>query len=259
MSDPGLLTTGGPCGPWATIDDFDSITCKATVTDDDEKNRWLQVATDLLWARTGRQWDGECEIALRPVGLGHRFESVAYPGVGAGYRAGFRCGCVGGTSNLVELGLPVWPVTSLTVTIDGVVLTEGVDYRIDGDRTLRRLNGVWPACQDLQAADDATGSFTLEISYGSHPPQAGVVAAASLACELMLAATGDEACRLPAGIAQMSRQDVTVVMASTEDLLAAGSTGLPLVEQFVKAYNPDGAARPARLRDPDDPLFVRRP
>ena len=255
MSD---LPLDGPCAPWATDDDLDVVGCD---TPDVDMGVWLQAATDLLYARTGSRWRGECEITVRPCGANH-------PGCGpAGlWQTGVDrfewwwngwADCSGGRCDRGPsvIRLPWAPVAAVSsVILDGDLLVEGVDWRLDSNRLLRRLDGRWPTCQTIDAPIGDPGTWAVTYTPAWAPPTAGRLAAAAWACHLARMATpGDGACVLPAGVERMSRQSVEVVMASASEILEAGRTGIELVDQFLAAYPPK---RRARFRDPDSERYV---
>jgi len=253
----------GPCSPWADDADLTAVGCDAP--DGVDMGPWLQAATDMLFARSGRQWIGECSITIRPCGSGHPgcADTAMWRNLDTfeWWWNGWGCGC--GPSGRCDAGPAAFrlpgshPVRAVTeVLLDGDLLVDGVDYRVDDWRVLRRLDGgSWPRCQNMKADTSEDGTWSVTYTYGTLPPTAGRLAAAAWACHLAKTAHPGDGCVLPAGVESLSRQSVDIVMASGAELLDSGMTGIELVDQFISAYNPHGAPARARFRSPDDPRY----
>lgn len=253
------------CTPWADTSDLCSI-CDDYAFDQALLEDKIAVASDLLFEWSARRFPGSCSDVVRPCA---RDGSRSWGRTLAGRRVLGGCGCHSsdacGCSRLSQVGLGVSPVTDVTeVKVDGVVLDPSL-YRVDDWRWLVRLadadgtNPGWPCCQDLLAGDDEEGSFVVAVTYTLAPPAAGVAAAAALACQLALACQPETVgeCRLPRGVTQITRQDVSITVLSAamvEEVKAA----LPEVAMFLDAYNPGGVARRAVVASPDVGRRVRR-
>ncbi len=214
-------SSGGLCGPWLTADDMrpgDCAVCPAVddaTPDDDTINDQIRAASEYLNAMAGFAFPGVCNTTVRPCAPSGRegglwaWAPIPYElpqgiwpvfGGGCGGCGGAwgGCGCCGPTA--FALGhIPILEVTQ--VKLGGEVLTEDVDYRLV-DNLLARLDpddqtnpAYWPSCQNLAADDDQPGTMSVTFNWGIEPPASGVMAARDLACMLIGAQCGDEACR----------------------------------------------------------------
>ena len=162
------------------------------------------------------------------------------------------CGCTGDCSctALCEVLMPA-PVGGIaSVTIDGIPLATTA-YRVDnGNRLLRTDGECWPTCQDMAAASNAIGSFT--VSYYPHLAPNALLryAAGILANEFYRACTGGQ-CRLPQGVTNISRSGV--VMQISSGLFPDGGTGIREVDAIIRIYNPFALKMPSRVMSPDSP------
>lgn len=224
------------------------------------------MAIEWLWNWTGGVF-GLCDVEVRPCrqdcagaqewastfwGRGPGFDpSFPRAGVGGVSTGGFfpvlvsgqwfnmTCGCLGSCScepsGPATLSLP-GPVVAVTeVTIDGIPVPPS-SYRLDRNRWLIRTDGeTWPACQDMNAAPDALGSFVVRYQRGIQVPVMGQVAAGRLACELALAACDSEDCGLPERIQTITRQGLTVGV-NTSDT-AWEQTGIWSIDNWVTSVN----------------------
>jgi hypothetical protein len=149
------------------------------------------------------------------------------------------------------------PVDSVqSVIVDGFLINPS-SYRIDDNKWLVRTDGLcWTQCQDYNV-DSGLGVFndnTLQVTYtkGVPVPAALLDAAATLACEFAKACAG-QACRLPGRLSTVARQGTQLTFQNIDQLIAMGFTGIPEVDQIIRAYNPYGLARPMRVFSPDLP------
>lgn len=256
-----------PCEPWTT-----TVSCPAALVGVDEGviHRAVLVATELVWALSGRRF-GSCRAVVRPC---RRDKVCAAPGVVpwgtwpwvvswpsawslvAGCR---RCPGSCGCDALEELLLPRRPATAVTqVKIDGAVLDPAA-YRLDDWRRLVRVDGgSWPTCQDLALDDDQPGTFSIALRYGVAPPESGKWAVERLACEVAKAMVESDECELPQRVQTVTRQGITVGFIDPQEFLDKGHTGITEVDYFLRAYNPHGLSRRARVYRADTlPAFRR--
>jgi len=218
------------CDPWATMADVCSP-CDDYEFDTVVLEDALQVASDVLFNLTGRQWPGECTTEVRPCG----------------YRRPDSCGCLSSTTcgcrRLSELALPGPVVSVEEVKIDGAVVPTA-RYRVDDHRWLVYLpesdsaeRQGWPCCQRLDLADTEDDTWVVAYTYGMAPPPGGVRAAAALGCQLALACSPETVnqCRLPKRVTSITRQGVTLAMIDPLTLFADGLTGLAEVDLWVQS------------------------
>ena len=270
-----------PCQAWISGDD---LQCSGIDAFDKQQRDELAVsASMLMFELSARQFYGICgPVTVRPcrsacagrAGWGSWIWTWGYWSGDWGYdwfwgnqEGGRLCSC--GYDSTVELA--GYPVTEITeVKIDGQVLpptfTGGApQYRLDQDRYLTRMSDPdnanmplhWPGCQRLDLQDDQPGTWSVSYRYGVAPPPIGISAAKQIACQLMLAESGQN-CALPAKVSRLVRQGATIdLITPLADMLRAGKTGLFAVDSFIAAYNPYGLRRRPAVFSPDVPLPVR--
>lgn len=280
MSTPA----GSTCAPWATIGDV-CAPCSGYDFDVSPLEDWaLQMASDVLFNLTRRQWPGECSEIWRPCRpdgvscYGGSFavsEVVGRLGLDAyatsdgrplpGWTSGQSCSC----GSLSEVTLPGYPVVSIDeVRVDGLVVAPS-SYRVDDRRRLvgvRRLDGTlqtWPICQRLDLADTEPRTWSIAYSFGEAPPIGGIRSAATLACQLVLACAPDPKiagqCRLPKRVTSITRQNLTVAVLDPMSLFADGLTGLAEVDLWVQSERRGNDDRRASVFDPRAPRSGIRP
>lgn len=266
--------TTGPCAGWIQVAD---LPAKAQPDSDNaeevaEAERAIEVASDVLYALSGRQFAGLCSETLTPCpDRRHAYRthspSLGWPyTIAADWRWGYptagglawcyhgrrdRCSCV----RLHTLDLGLYPLVSVDeIVIGGDVLDESA-YRVDDDREIVRLDGKpWPPCADLTDPD----AFTVTVTYGIKPPPAGEAAAATLAAEVYLARIGSDECRLPKRVQNITRQGISMAILDPFEFLDGGRTGLYDVDLFLAAHNPNRLSRRPAVLSPDLPRRHRR-
>lgn len=214
----------------------------------------------VLWAATGRQF-GLCSVTVRPCGM-KRCNDGLVEFYGYDWSGGtwvpyvfngtwFNCSCVGlcccDPRCQVRLMGPVESITE--VLIGGIVVDPGA-YRVDDNHWLVRTDGeCWPTCADL---DSDVGDNVFEVTYtrGTAVPPALLRAASTLACEWGKACTGAD-CRLSNRVTSLARNGVTVEMASPEEFLEDGLTGLWEVDSIIRALNPYRRKQRGRIYAPE--------
>jgi hypothetical protein len=252
-----LATVTGPCGTWDPIWCCALPTGSAAVT-----GTALQAATEVLWQASGQRF-GLCTVTLRPCK-----RACAPPGwpqssdgswprpiLSAGEWTNLTCAaCLGGCSctELQEALLPAPVYDVVEVKVDGSPLVTG-SYRVDDDRILVRTDGgSWPSCQDLAAADTEPDTWSVTARFGEPVPVLGQQAVGELACEMARACLGED-CRLPANVASLVRQGVTIQFPEAQELAERGYFG----GLFIQTYNPHRLAGRAQIYDVDGPTFRR--
>lgn len=249
------------CSSWANYVDVPERMRDALpglTSEDWQRN--LMLASELLWMYSGRRWYGiGCTETAVLRSMPPQQGRGDYP-----YHTSWgRCGCWFAPVNYAEMHgmayrhrpmpyavtLPRTPVTNiLSVTIDGQAFTE---YELLHNGWLTRLDGkAWNVC-----GDDTIITYT----YGAPPPEGGKQAAIMLAFELGKEQVGDANCRLPKSVVSETRQGVTIQRQAATDFQALYRTGLPEVDRWLTAVNPQSRPSRARIWSPDIPSAVRTP
>ena len=251
------------CADWITDADIEAC---YTIPEGFDTTPILTQASELAYVLSGRQFPGVCTETVRPCGSSSEsgsplvwgeYPSLPYRDSGSWFNG--WCGC-----HWAQCGCDGYPnldlgrgdiVTVTEVVVNGVALGSG-DYRLDSSRYLVRLDGgVWPCCQDM-TVNSGTGYFAVRYTAGRTPPEAGVRAAAAFAAELIKACVGDDSCRLKPNVTQIARQGVSASFIDPSLFLDRGMTGVYEMDLFVRAYNPAGIARDARVWSPDQPRLI---
>jgi hypothetical protein len=212
---------------------------------------------------------GNCPVTVRPCSKGcyQRSSYTATPMTGStttqdwgsgilsprvvdGQWLNTGCGCATECSceylPVVELVGPVGAV--IAVSIDNLILDPST-YRVDNGNQLVRTDGAqWPACQDMSADADGIGAFAVTYIQGFAPDQMAAWAAGMLAVEFARACSGEK-CALPRGIQSLSRQGIGLTI--NQDMFEGGSTGLTVVDAYVRLLNPYHLKQGPRIYSPD--------
>ena len=271
--DPSIETEGdvhlytfGPCEPYDPVwnCNISLITGAAEVT-----GAAVQAASEVLYQLSAQRF-GLCTVKLRPCRKSCMggfpwwswWEYGSYPqpywwngtwyNLACGSCPGDSCSCVG----LSETELP-GPVASITeVKLNGVVLTAGVDYRVDDYRKLVRLGGdPWPFCQDLLLEDTEDNTWSVTAVYGEVMPIIGRMAVGELALEFVKYLTCADDCLLPFGVVDVSRQGISMTIQNTAELIQQGIINLPMCAMFIQAANPEHLTARAAVYDLDAPTY----
>lgn len=233
-----------PCG-WpvdvACLPDIDSGDIAAEAVLDDA----VELAQQVLWALSGRQF-GVCEETVRPCPpragwWDSRYEVYSLEDK----RWAVGCGCGGGccTSGPGMVHLP-GPVTDIVeVAVAGVPL-DPPDYVLEGD-VLYRVGAVWPT-QNMSRPAGESGTWTVTYGRGVPVPPGVGRFVATLAAEFYRACTGGK-CRLPRTVTEMTRQGVSHRIYDPQDIYAAGKTGVPEIDLWLAAVNPNRLMQPPEV------------
>lgn len=257
------------CEPWP----FDATCCDLPEdVDPGQVDRWVSIATQLLFRLSGRRYGASCPVVTRPcrraclesyplaVRWGAVGQWVPYIDAAGAWRNASVCGCSSDCScgQLCEVRLEAPVHDIVEVRVDGKVLPAGA-YRVDAPALLVRTDGgCWPRCQDMAAPPDAEGTFAVTYRLGVQLDEAAIAAHSELVCHLLKGCGGSGSgcgCRLPANATRVARQGVTVEMADLAQVHAEGRTGLPTVDLWLRTVNPNRLTGPSRVFSPD----LRRP
>ncbi len=208
------MTAPTPCD-WP-IDD----SCLPEDADPAMRDTAVALATDVLWALSGRQY-GACPVTVRPCPTG-RYEACW---------CSSSCEATG--PRVVHLYGPVDSV--IAIQVDGVLLDDS-EWVVEGN-LLYRVGGVWPV-QDRGRPLGESGTWSVEYRRGVRPPEQVGRLVGLLAAEFYAACTGGK-CRLPRRVQTVSRQGVTMQLADPTDIYESGKTGIPEVDMWLAAVNPN--------------------
>lgn len=208
----------------------------------------VSLAVQVLWALSGRQY-GVCEAVVRPCP--ERYSHTrGYGTVGLSEITTWSevrwmlagCGCTGRCTysgpGRVHLPGPVQGI--IEILVDGVVLDES-EYVVEGN-VLYRVDGVWPA-QDLSLPATEPGTWQVTYARGNPAPAGVGQFTSALATEFYNACTG-ERCRLPRTVTEASARGVNFRMFNPQDIYNSGKTGLPEVDLWLAAVNPNKLMAP---------------
>jgi hypothetical protein len=264
---PGI---DAPCETWVTARRVRSCApCEGKDVSDETYTNLALVASTWLWRMTGRRFSGQCQETVRPIPACNWATYTPW-NRGLGTTSVYdwfdsRRGVFGPSNwgkrgeGVYEVTLGYYPINQVqTVKIDGQVFDPS-NYRVDDARYLVRTDGnPWPTINELWREDTAENTWSVTFLYGDDPPADGIFAAQILACELVKANTGDEACRLPRGVQTISRQGVAMVMVDPARFLDAGLFGIPEVDNFIRTTNPNRLQQRSTVINIDRPRAVRR-
>lgn len=259
--------SAGPCQPWTPIWCEPLPITTAAVTGD-----MLQVATEVLWAKSGRQFD-ECTQSLRPCARDCFGSSFPYSSTSSDFGWGqwptpylyggqwYNLGCGGcpGTcacTVIYEAKLPEPIVSVQEILIDGAVMPTGSYKMYDYGMLIRTDGQPWPLCNDLNLPATAVGTWQITLTIGTEVPALGRLAVGELARELSLACVG-ATCKLPSSVQQLVRQGVSLTFLDPNEMFADGKLGLYNSDLFISTFNPGGIAARAQAIDVDG-TYARR-
>lgn len=269
-----LNSASGPCRTWPMESGCGCLPPDATTWDELQIHS-VEVATEILWRLTAGRF-GLCRELVRPCGAPCRPEAPGgrgfHPDLRGGRWVNVSCGCAPerarddcscGTapSELFLPGPVYWEDPRIDpenphryrmhVWVDGQELTGGKYWMTEPNRLFRTDGGTWPRCQDMAAAPDAEGAFSILYWRGVPVPPGGRRAVALLACEIWRACQGSESCALPRRVETVQREGVTYTMVDPLDFLNRGRTGLTEVDMWLGAVNPSRAHSPSAVLTPD--------
>ena len=237
------------CAPWTDADAVKACCGNLGIDGVDEViQEAIDVASEHLFLRSGRQYPGESSTTIRPGGDPCRLwrDIETDPST--------WCSC----DRESKLDLGYSSITEITsVVIDGETLDPSEYELVDG-RFLQRMAGAgpeyrnegWPTHQHLDRPLIEPGTWSVSFVYGAVPPSAGIRAATALACELARAYSRSPECQLPGRVSSVTRQGVTMTLIDTS-ALAEGMTGVYEADLFLTSVNPTKARGGTLVWSPD--------
>jgi hypothetical protein len=230
----------GPCSRWTTPAKV--LAAVPTVDPSLDLSDAIASASEQLYILSGRKYAGFCTATVRPMG---GIETT--PGIDAYWRLplgnwgsygclpwGAQGRCAPGSS---MLRLPeVRAVTA--VKVDGVTLTSGVDYRLEGEYLVRLSDPAtggqrwWPPRQRRDRDDTQIDTFSVTFSFGVDPPRSGVNAASDLAGRI-------------------------ADLVNDTTMWNGGKTGIFWIDLFLNTVNPKGDRNQDTAWSPDVPALWR--
>jgi hypothetical protein len=216
-----------------------------------------QVASNLLWAMSGRKYTGEtivterytCTLRNNRMGPSDRTNS---PVLFGGDVYNIPSGDYDEYSELVADGLspdarirlrgrPVTRIISMR-NKNGEILDPSSYYLVDHSTIHIKAGTPWTPC-----------NVEITYAYGVPVPTAGKMAARKLAIEFARLWSGDEMCELPQRVTSVSRQGVSYTILDNQEFIDELRTGLYEIDLFLKVVNPDNARRKSKVFSVDTP------
>jgi hypothetical protein len=247
----------GPCTAWASLDATQSLPAARDI-DPDLLATELIVASELLYALSGRQFAGLCSDTVRPARRDLLTNVPTWWNFAGLWRTFPTDDFYAHRENSISLG--AFPIRDVTqVLIDGVALDPTLDYRLDERRWLVKLDGgSWPMWQDLYLPATEANTFEVSFLWGQDPPVAGVEACKELAVEMTLARMDRPESNVPQRVLSLVSQGATYTLLDPMTFLKEGGTGIYRVDAWLHSMNPDGLKRRSRVFNVDRMRPVRR-
>jgi hypothetical protein len=225
-----------------------------------------QVASNLLWAMSGRKYTGEtivterytCTLRNNRMGPSDRTNSpVLFGGdvynIPSGDYDEYSELTSDGLSPESRVKLRGRPVTRI-ITIrnrNGLILDPSTYYLVDHSTIHIKAGTPWTPC-----------NVEITYAYGITVPTAGKMAARKLAIEFARLWSGDDMCELPQRVTSVSRQGVSYTILDNQEFIDELRTGIYEIDLFLKVVNPDNARRKSKVFSVDQPRarkYVAKP
>ena len=216
---------------WVTVDELDEY------SDDEYAYDAVKVASQLLWAMSGRKFNGITTVteryvcASRAYRLGASSRNYTPELVGGDvYNIPFDEFddyaeiTTDGMSPSTRLRLRGRPVVRIHSIRDraGKIVDPANYYLVDHSTIQAKAGTAWAPC-----------NIEVTYSYGAPPPASGKAAARVLAKEFIKLWTGDDECMLPQRVTSVSRQGVNYTILDNQDFIQEMRTGLYVVDLFL--------------------------
>ena len=221
----------------------------------------VQVASNLLWAMSGRKYTGvttvteryTCTLRNNRMGPSDRTNSpVLFGGdvynIPSGDYDEYSELVADGLSPDARIRLRGRPVTKIHAIRNktGTIIDPSSYYLVDHSTLHIRAGTPWTPC-----------NVEITYSYGIPVPVAGKMAARKLAMEFARLWAGDEMCELPQRVTSVSRQGVSYTILDNQEFIDELRTGLYEIDLFLKTVNPDNARRKSKVFSVDTPRARR--
>jgi hypothetical protein len=225
-----------------------------------------QVASNLLWAMSGRKYTGEtvvterytCTLRNNRMGPSTKTNSAVLFGgdvynIPSGDYDEYSELTADGMSPESRIRLRGRPVTRIISmrNRNGVILDPSSYYLVDHSTIQIKAGTAWTPC-----------NVEITYAYGVPVPVAGKMAARKLAIEFARLWSGDDMCELPQRVTSVSRQGVSYTILDNQEFIDELRTGLYEIDLFLKVVNPDNARRKSKVFSVDTPRarkYVTKP
>jgi hypothetical protein len=155
----------------------------------------------------------------------------------------------------------LWPVTDIvSIRYDGTA-QDPADFHVDEYRYIVRNDGEafpvkanwWAVTGSAEDDPDSNDGSVFEVTleHGIVPPRLVTRATRALACQLFDGCSSIGPCKLPERTTSVSRNGVTMDVASAAEMLRDRRTGIYLVDLAIATFNPSGLQSPTFVWSPD--------
>ena len=220
-----------------------------------------QMASNVLWAMSGRKYSGITTVTERYI---TSLDAFRYGGVSS--KTFFPTLINGsvenvpvedwrdsayqsdGSSSLSRIklrGKPVQEIHLVRSIYTGTIIEPDTYYVAEHASIIAYKGTPWPP-----------GNLEITYTYGMKPPVAGRQAARVFATELINLWEGND-CALPDRITSISRQGVSYTVLDNQDFLDNMRIGIYSIDLFLKTANPAKALAPSRVFSVDAPRARR--
>jgi hypothetical protein len=214
-----------------------------------------QMASNILWAMSGRKYNGVTTVTERYITSinAFRYQGASaknfFPHMihGSVYNvpsedwndSGYESDGTSSLSRIRLRGKNVLEVHLVRSMYNGQIVEQDA-YYVSNHSTLIAYKGTpWPP-----------GNIEVTYTYGMRPPTAGRMAARRFAIELIKLWEGDD-CALPDRVTSVSRQGVSYTILDNQDFLENMRIGIYDIDLFLKTANPAKALAPSKIFSPD--------
>lgn len=155
------------------------------------------------------------------------------------------------SSGITNLRLRQTPVLSVESIYIGSELQDPTTYQLRNNAyVVRRNKQPWVL--------DPLNEIEITYTHGTPPPSMGKVAAIRFANELIWNEIDSDKCTLPERVSSsMTRQGVSYTILDPMEFIKDGHIGIPMVDMFLNAANPNKAKKKPKIFSPDKPRGER--